>query len=234
MLDERDEFLLSRYTDGDLTPDERARVETLLAASPEARESLRHYRQLNGLLSLARETPDLDFDALRDGILEQLDAPSDDAPSDDADAVRPHEQRRLLSPRADDAAAVAPSLGFNRLIAMAACVLLAAGLSWQLYRISPALPIPGSPMAVQTSQDPTDLIALTPAPGPTGAGVLIVSASRPESSNLPPVTAITIGPSPAVANLTPRDLYAPDRRTPPKVAIEPLTQPAASDPRSPF
>lgn len=229
MLDERDEFLLSRYTDGDLAPDERARVESLLAASPEARELLRHYRQLNGLLSLARETPDLDFDALRHGILEGLDTPPDDT-----DAVRPHEQRRLLTPRADDAAAVAPAIGFNRLVAMAACVLLAAGLSWQLYRMSPALPLPASPLAAQPSADPTDVIALTPAPGPTGAGVLIVSASRPESSNLPPVTAITVGPSPAVANLTPRDLYAPDRRTPPKVAIEPLTQPAASDPRNPF
>ena len=46
MMDERDEFLLSRLADGDLTESERARAEELVRTSPEAAALVRQYRQL--------------------------------------------------------------------------------------------------------------------------------------------------------------------------------------------
>lgn len=85
-MNQRDEFLISRWVDGDLTEEERAHVERLLAESEEARALLREYRQLGGLLKLTRQPPDIDYDALHAAVMRRIEASSVDEGQSGQDA----------------------------------------------------------------------------------------------------------------------------------------------------
>lgn len=86
MLSDRDEFLISRWGDDDLTAEERAHVERLLAESEEARALLREYRQLGGLLKLTRQPPDIDYDALHAAVMRRVEGFSRDEGQSGQDA----------------------------------------------------------------------------------------------------------------------------------------------------
>lgn len=81
MKDESQNELLSAYLDGELTAEERARVEQLLAASVEARQLLDELRALSATLkSLPRKKlgVDLSEDVLRIGKRRMLTEPADE------------------------------------------------------------------------------------------------------------------------------------------------------------
>lgn len=220
MLDERDEFLISRWVDGDLTAEERARVEKLLAESDAARAMLREYRQISGLLRLSRETPDIDFGALRSSIHDAIDR-VESRP----DLVRPPEPAEDIPPpslRLPKAATRSRSywarwseLSRRQWVAMAASVVLALGLSWQLYRTA-ATHAPVGPAPGDAATPPSRLVATVGGPGTSSASAPGILNVRGPSTPRPAGTItldVRVGPPPALAREYPnirhelRELY---------------------------
>lgn len=255
MLDERDEFLLSRYPDGDLSVEERARAEELLATSAEAREVLRQYRQLSGVLRLGRETPALDYDAMRETVLVALDARRAGSASHGRDAGTDNQttdgqtsgdERHALEEQTHAGArrdyafwqqgVGATVLRLRRSVALAACVLLAAGLCWQITRTANVGElgfigaIPRSPSAVAPiGGKATDT---------TLAGTMTVVGPKAEAAPGAAEFTISIGPSPLVANRTAAEIYAEELRArsrPTRIAIDPeVLQASREDGRIPY
>lgn len=247
MLEERDEFLLSRYPDNDLSQDELAHIEKLLAESPEARALLRQYRQLSGLLHLGRVSPALDHDELRAQILANIDTPSqreltkrEQAERDRELAERDltgqtslRERRALRSSTTDPAYWQSPSrttyLRYNRSLALAAGLLIALGISWQVFNLatSPTTPQnPTSPNAIATLSPPTSIPpALLSITGPT---------AQPPSGTA--AASISIGPSLLAAKSPAESFYSNElRKGPTRVTIDPEVLPATKpDDRFPF
>ncbi|MCO6438264.1 MAG: hypothetical protein J5J06_14310 [Phycisphaerae bacterium] len=66
-------FLLSRYLDGDLTPQERTEIESRIAASPELQAELSGMRQAESIVRRATGGPvELDWDAQAEAIKKNL------------------------------------------------------------------------------------------------------------------------------------------------------------------
>lgn len=106
--------LISAYLDGEVTADERAKVERLLAADPRSRQLLEELRALRGsLASLPRHALEADFSdrvmeaAERRMLLEPRPA-SESSPSADLD--RAARRQRLLRPLAYACATIAAAL----------------------------------------------------------------------------------------------------------------------------
>lgn len=170
MLSEHDEFLLSRWVDDDLTPDERAYVEQLLARSEAARTLERQFRQVSGLLRLSRQTTEIDEDAFHASVMRRLNvAESTSTGRVSSDGVRqppalPLEMTTHGTGAADTTSAgggvragrrpgptrvgghypgIEPGVRWTvwtqrtRRVALAASLLLAVGLGWQLLRLGP-------------------------------------------------------------------------------------------------
>jgi hypothetical protein len=255
MLDERDEFLLSRYPDGDLTEEERAHVETLLAQSDEARQTLRQYRQLSGLLRLGREQPDVDHDALRQSIVANLDR---DAMADVAGEGDEHETTRAertalrLSSRTPASKLRLRTWGteservlglrvrkIRRGVALAACAVLAVGLSWQVYRTASPLPSPdpvttansASSISISIGHSGSGITELR-----TGTGMAVIEGPRAEQGRGPAVAEINIGVSPAAHKSAAALFYQEERfPKPARIAITPSGPKApGEDARNPF
>lgn len=155
MIDERDEYLISRYADGDLSEGERARVEALLAGSGEAVAMLRQYRQLGGLLRLGRVTPEVDHDEIRRNILAAIDpavrAEREEAAGvgdrdgawvwEEAEAAESRKRWGIRTSSLLGAILTIPRrerrmIGY-RVTAVAATLVLGAGIIWQFYRTTP-------------------------------------------------------------------------------------------------
>jgi anti-sigma factor RsiW len=68
MIDERLEFAISQYLDGDLPPQERAALEQRLAADPAARQLLEQYRSLNNAMRSAARLPPVNWQRLAQAI----------------------------------------------------------------------------------------------------------------------------------------------------------------------
>lgn len=223
MLDEQDEFLISRMTDGDLSPEERAQVERLLAESAEAREVLRQYRQLNGLMRLARETPVADYDAMRRDILsatQETDVSTSERMTlaDGEEVASDTRSRQFWS-----------SGGMLRKLAIAASLVLAVGLSWQFYRSTPHGLSPGNTQS--GSSDGSSPMVSTA----QNVGVVTVLGPQVERPSTPGVVKIEIGPAPSVAGLPANELYREEtRRGASRVAIQPQVLPAREEGRLPF
>jgi hypothetical protein len=224
MLDERDEFLLSRYPDNDLSADERARVDALLAQSPEARHILQQYRQLNGILSLRRETPAYDDATFRDAVRSGIETDPQEAFARDSLPIRPKRNRMLLQ-----------GSGW---IAAAACLLLASGLAFQLYRLTAS---PGSTPSLLPPTDPNSPLASSIEIGSgkpinRAAGVLTILGPSAQPAQGTAIAIVNVGPSRAIANVPPEVLYERDlRKGPSRVAVLPDARPAVQrDDDSPF
>lgn len=116
MRDETDEILIMAYVDGELPPDQRAAVESRLIASPELRALEQEMRESREMLSQAfaaegdRPVPDSLRDLVADAEIEEVDAVETNVVSLASFMRRPafREVRRYA--------------------AVAACLLLAAGL----------------------------------------------------------------------------------------------------------
>jgi anti-sigma factor RsiW len=191
MLDERDEFLISRLVDGDLSAGERAHVEALLAESEAARAMLREYRQLSGLLRLSRETPNVDFEAMREDIAAAVEQSQAAAGLEDEDLQAPLPRKLRLA--AEDGrderesgrlhrepgrfrwAAIANG---SRKLAIAASLVLAVGLAWSLYEAASLSPLTG--VITATGQ---------------GSGKLEVSGPRSAGGGLSGSMQVRIGPA---------------------------------------
>lgn len=246
MLDERDEYLISRYPEGDLSPGERAHVEALLAESTDARDLLREYRQLSGLLRLSRENPPVDFASMRRAVsagidrrqvadLDHIDEQTTPAEREGLDeALAPFGQGN--SPRARrpgattrdraDSSRTSPwgsgswwMTGSSRL-AVAASLVLAAGLGWQIYRASNVSPAPGG--------------LFSPATASQSPGRIDISAPASPTAQSSAITVI-IGPSPAIAAKHPTILQSADERDSRYGTVEllPDSSPATTTPDSP-
>lgn len=231
MLDERDEFLISRYAEGDLSPGERAHVEALLANSEPARELLREYRQLSGLLRLSRETPRVDFDDLRTNVraaIERFDnAGTEEVETSPAEReglgeeFEPHvfTSYRFSGTRQQAAAPdrFAWWITGSRRLAVAASLVLALGLAWQVFN------------TVRVSSPPTGIMS---APG-TGGRMEVMG---PVVHGTTGVTApgsidISIGPAPSIAASHPTIRQDPRELNPGygRVELLPDAAPAQSD-----
>lgn len=244
MLDERDEFLLSRYPDGDLTGEERAKVESLLAESEEAREALRTYRQLSGLLKLGREQPELDHDALRRSIWDGVDRVSagvEEGTPEGVESGRPAGKLRIRAwGRQDERVMGLRIRRIRRGVALAACAVLAVGLGWQVYRtagtgvggvgdglsaggMAGARP-PGLTITIGHSGFPVTEMR-------TAGGSAVIEGPKPEARSGPALADVNIV---APAKETPASIFYKEERSQrqPRIAITP--EGAKEDGRNPF
>jgi anti-sigma factor RsiW len=151
------EFLITQYLDGTLPQRERLELERKLSEDPAAARLMKEHRKLDGILSLAPPSPPIDWDALALRISAAV-----------AMGVQPVQRHKL--PRAWVGAAVA----------LAACLLVAAGISLLLRRGAPP---PGHAIGV----DAGAAIVVGPqseeAPGqPTIAEVTLASAALPATA----------------------------------------------------
>jgi anti-sigma factor RsiW len=74
MVHEDLEFLISQYIDGTISPDDRVALEARLATDVEARELVREYRKLEGLIQAnVPPVPEVDYDALTSRINDAID-----------------------------------------------------------------------------------------------------------------------------------------------------------------
>lgn len=76
MIDHRLEYDITRYLDGEMTPDERAELERRLTADPQAQRLLDQHRKLNASLR-AMPRPSLAWDAVADATSSALSADDD-------------------------------------------------------------------------------------------------------------------------------------------------------------
>lgn len=151
MIDDRLQFALTQYLDGELPAPEQAALEARLASDPEALALLEEYRRLDNLLQSAPPLPAIDWDRLAEHL---------------SDTVARQENSRRLSIRPADDPAPA---GIFRLFfaaprfAVAASLLLVAGLALLAYRSAsrPAAPTSVASMDIRVLQtDPASGVAV--------------------------------------------------------------------------
>ena len=98
MIPEELERLISRYDEADMTAEERAQLQSVLAESPEAREVLRQYQQLDKAMSrlpaageldgaVSEQLESVDYDALHARINRAIDGIAASDSGDNAVAV---------------------------------------------------------------------------------------------------------------------------------------------------
>lgn len=151
------EFSITQYLDGTLPPLERAALENRLSNDPKAREILAEQQKLNALLATAAPLPSIQWDRLHQHISRSVD-------------------------QADPPAAQHYRIGTRRIffgIAAAACVLIAAAISFVLLRPDHITP-----------QHPT-----AAADGPSFASVAVLTGEQPQGV---PITQIKVGPAPTL------------------------------------
>jgi hypothetical protein len=206
MLNERDEFLLSRLPDGDLSEDEDAHVQTLLASSAAARELVEEYRRLAGALA-AEAVPEFDFAGAQSEIFAALDAES-----------------RTVTPMVVDARSrsVWARAGVRASRRMAIAAVMLAGIAVSIHYLAPR------------GGGGSDAGHAGAGGGASVATSLDVSGPRAEPST--GTLNLTVGPSPAIANVPPDQLYSDDAsHIRPRVMVAPESAPAKDNsPHDPF
>lgn len=146
MIDDRLQFALTQYLDGELPKVERSALEARLAADPEAQALLDEYTRLDHLLQTASPLPAINWDRLANRI---------------SDALEEQSQARTFSFRL--------FIGAPQL-AVAASILLAIGLAFFFHRSpSPIAPASASLDVHVLQTDPVSgpsllNVAIGPAP----------------------------------------------------------------------
>ncbi|MGB7161499.1 MAG: hypothetical protein WBD40_25795 [Tepidisphaeraceae bacterium] len=158
MIDEQLEFLISQYADGSLPESERALVELRLRDDAEARALLDEYTALDASLKSTLAVPTMNWDRLADHLSEVV-----------------AEEREAR------ATTVLGRIGAWGKLAIAACVVLAAGVAlWTQTR---------------PNRDNDVVVKSTNTMTPTAPPVVIVRGPAPQVARAAPVIVVSVGPS---------------------------------------
>jgi len=198
MQDPHSDDLLSAYIDGELTPEEQARVERWFEASPAARQELEDLRSISELVRNLPERslgPDFAAEVLAAAERRMLlpepgpapivpaEAPAVHAPGNSQPATVRRWSARWLAVGAPVAAAVALLIGTQFMDERADGPLVAergAGLESR-----PAVPEQaGAPVALRSADEDGAALAQTPAGGqtPAGEGGEVAARSAPQDA----------------------------------------------------
>lgn len=177
MIDEQLEFRITQYLDGALPAGEHAALLAEVSANPAAQRVMDEYRKLGDALASLPPMPAVDWDQLQQRISATVAA---NATSAGTLRLQTNSRRAGVAISTREASYRMPWVRMGAWAAMAACVVIAVGVAFQLTRH-------GSP------QQPTQL--------PSGNAVAVVHVVGPqiEVASGPAVEQVSIGPPPALA-----------------------------------
>lgn len=194
MNDKSINSLISAYYDGELTAAEQAKVDQLLATSPEAQAELSAYRQMSSLVREAR-LPALQID-LAPLVMQSIAQQAIGQPTEQpAQPVRPATQRNWSR--------------WVAVAAAAAAVMVAARLGWQAQPQAPAVAELNSkqPKLNANETEPGNLNKPASQNGTSSENKIATTETHAIAANqIEPVKPVTPAPQPVDVQLTSSDL----------------------------
>ncbi len=185
MIDEQLEFRITQYLDGALPAGEHAALLAEVSVNPAAQRVMDEYRKLGDALASLPAMPAVDWDRLQQRISAGVAA---SATSVDTLRVQTNRRRAGVAASTNEASYRMPWVRMGAWAAMAACVVIAVGVAFQLTRHG-------------SSQQPAQL--------PTGNAVAVVHVVGPqiEVAGGLAVEQVSIGPPPTLAKASAAGFY---------------------------